>query len=562
MKIVEPKYTILTSMDRHEILKHLEFAGRICYKSQAKEGSAANFVKNTIMSKNHQSVIEHFSVSVLFMIDRGCYDAETEVLTEQGWKFFKDVVFEDKIACLSDEGELFFDKQTDAPLNYWYEGDLLHFKSTMIDLNVTPDHRMWVFDYDKRSASTKIWKFLKASNLKNRRYKFEKTCNIWQGNTPIITIKKHPTKYNKFPERVFTYKETLSLFELLGLWITDGSYRCGHGVGGSQVIISQTKKEGVSRIKELCGLLGFHYLHYKNEIRIENERLKVLVESFFGKGAKTFTAKVPSVIKNSNSELISSFLQGVILGDGSIHKKNKHTVVYTSSKLFADDLQELFLKIGKSASIREIAPRKRVFPSGVVSDCKKSYVVSVAEKESSVHLLNKKVASSFGEKNKYRGYVYCLTVPGHRLYVRRKGKAVWCGNCSHELVRHRLASFSQSSTRYCNYSKDKFGNELTFILPCFLEKDTIKYQLWESAMLDAEEFYLGLLKEGASPQEARSVLPNSLMTEIVVTANLREWLHIFELRCSPVAHPQMREIMIPLRKTMQTILPEIFGEPV
>ena len=117
---------------------------------------------------------------------------------------------------------------------------------------------------------------------------------------------------------------------------------------------------------------------------------------------------------------------------------------------------------------------------------------------------------------------------------------------SHELVRHRLCSFSQESTRYCNYLGEKFGSALTFIRPMFFFGDDITYQIWSDAMFAVESAYFDLLKEGASPQEARSVLPNSLKTEIVVTANIRQWRTMFEQRCAPAAHPQMRQVMLPL----------------
>jgi thymidylate synthase (FAD) len=129
---------------------------------------------------------------------------------------------------------------------------------------------------------------------------------------------------------------------------------------------------------------------------------------------------------------------------------------------------------------------------------------------------------------------------------------------SHELVRHRLASFSQESTRYCNYGKAKFGTEITVIEPCFWEKGDSKWKQWLEACHHAEMRYFNLLAEGATPQEARSVLPNSLKTEVVMTANPREWLHVFKLRTSLQAHPQMREVMIPLQYEFTTRWPSIF----
>ena len=129
---------------------------------------------------------------------------------------------------------------------------------------------------------------------------------------------------------------------------------------------------------------------------------------------------------------------------------------------------------------------------------------------------------------------------------------------THELVRHRLCSFSQESTRYANYSKEKFGREITVIKPFFWQEGSDQYKEWESAMEACERSYLALLDSGAKAQEARSVLPNSLKTDIVVTANIREWMHVFNLRCSPASHPQMRQVMLPLLNEFYTRIPVLF----
>lgn len=131
---------------------------------------------------------------------------------------------------------------------------------------------------------------------------------------------------------------------------------------------------------------------------------------------------------------------------------------------------------------------------------------------------------------------------------------------SHELVRHRLASYSQESTRYANYAKDRFGGEITVIRPFFWADDSEKYRLWVAAMEAAEKAYLALIAAGARPEEARSVLPNSLKTEVVMTANLREWRHVFALRCSPAAHPQIRRLLLPLLDELNQRLPMIFQD--
>lgn len=131
---------------------------------------------------------------------------------------------------------------------------------------------------------------------------------------------------------------------------------------------------------------------------------------------------------------------------------------------------------------------------------------------------------------------------------------------THEIVRHRIASFSQSSTRYCNYSKDKFGNELTFIRPCFWTDDSEEYAVWKQAMEEIEKTYVKLISLGAKPEEARSILPNSLKTEIVCTMNLREWRHFFRLRTAERAHPQIREISVALLDELKKRIPVIFDD--
>lgn len=131
---------------------------------------------------------------------------------------------------------------------------------------------------------------------------------------------------------------------------------------------------------------------------------------------------------------------------------------------------------------------------------------------------------------------------------------------SHEIVRHRIASYSQESTRYCNYSQEKFGKELTLIRPCFWKDDEEKYRIWCDVMEKVECSYNELMSMGAKPEEARSILPNSLKTEIVVTMNLRELRHFLRLRTSPKAHPQMREVANMLLRYVKETLPVFFED--
>lgn len=143
---------------------------------------------------------------------------------------------------------------------------------------------------------------------------------------------------------------------------------------------------------------------------------------------------------------------------------------------------------------------------------------------------------------------------------------------THEAVRHRIGSYSQESTRYCNYSKDKFDNGITYIditdaiyldpQMSKLDEQTIVWivQEWWNACIDAEKHYLRMLELGASPQIARSVLNHSTKTQIAITFNLREWRHFFRLRCAPAAHPQMIQIARMLLKAFREAIPVVFDD--
>lgn len=164
-------------------------------------------------------------------------------------------------------------------------------------------------------------------------------------------------------------------------------------------------------------------------------------------------------------------------------------------------------------------------------------------------------------------FVRMLIERGHEAMIEHYSfsvKFICDRGVSHEIVRHRLASFAQESTRYCNYSRKMFGSEITVIKPCFFEDGGEmvgnKYYIWQNAMDKAEKMYFFLINLGCPPQEARSVLPNSLKTEIVMTANLREWRHFLRLRTSKAAHPQMREIAVPLLEELKRLIPVVFDD--
>lgn len=128
-----------------------------------------------------------------------------------------------------------------------------------------------------------------------------------------------------------------------------------------------------------------------------------------------------------------------------------------------------------------------------------------------------------------------------------------------DLTRHRFASFSIESTRYCNYGKDKFDRELKVIKPCNIDEDSNLYTFWKNTMERIEMNYLHMTDNGATPDQMRMILPHSTAAEVTMTANIREWRHILSLRCAKMTHPAIRQLLIPLLLKFKEEMPELFN---
>ena len=193
----------------------------------------------------------------------------------------------------------------------------------------------------------------------------------------------------------------------------------------------------------------------------------------------------------------------------------------------------------------------------VISSCDQKEALRVIERAGRVcYKSEDKIKDGSAEK-----LVRKLLESGHESVIEHYNvtmKFTTDRGVSHELVRHRLASYSQVSTRYCNYAKDKFGGEISVIKPEF--SDEISEGIWRRSVKNAEAAYMDLIKNGIAPELARSVLPTCLATEIVVTANVREWRHIIKLRTSERAHPQIRELMGMALEVFRNRLPIFFED--
>lgn len=164
----------------------------------------------------------------------------------------------------------------------------------------------------------------------------------------------------------------------------------------------------------------------------------------------------------------------------------------------------------------------------------------------------------------YKKFLAGIIENGHESVLEHESitvKFVVDRGISHEIVRHRIAAYTQESTRYCNYSQGRFGYEITVIAPFYLEdKESNAFLEWKHACRNAEDSYFYMLKNDCSPQEARAVLPTSLKTELIVTYNIREWRHFFKLRADKAAHMQVQQVAIPLLLHFRKQIPLLFDD--
>ena len=560
MKIIEPSVEILTDVNRNKVLKHIEKCGRTCYQSYEKESenSASKMIEMLIKS-GHESVLEHFSITVKMKTDIGCYDDKTHILTENGWKLFKDVKADEKVFTKTDNGKVCLYPIT-CIIEKPYKGLLHCYHSSQVNLKVTPDHNMWVFDNHKRSIKTKIWKFLESQNLTNKSYSFDKGGNKERNDyiraiaIPATTRRCGVVK-REFNGHTF---DNLAFFEFLGWWATDGylEKQGNHFI----VSLSQFKTKGVQRIKYLLDKLNLDYSEYKGRYRIKSPALADFISKEFYQDkedySKSLDFKITPLIRNAYTNEIEAFLQGVLGGDGTEYKDGRK-IIYTASKQFALDLIELCFRCGKTANYY-MANYEKQYASSPFSHNVPVYVVSICRTEKTWF---DKTEKNYSEEE-YDGKVYCVSLDKHhRLFVMREGKTCWCGNCYKDITRHRAGTaFSIESTRFCNYTKDKFGNELTFIKPCNIEELTDLWNEWAGQMKEVELTYRKMAEFGAKPDQLRMILPHSTAAEVCITANLRAWRHILRIRCHKAAHPSVQQIMKMVLFEFNKLLPEIFND--
>lgn len=403
----------------------------------------------------------------------GCYDEKTEILTLNGWKYFKDLNDGEIIATLNPKTHILeYQKITDK-ISYYYDGKMYRLKNRGVDLLVTPNHNLYVakgsyydgsknnkkreynlelttpdtyFGKDKRFLKGCYWK---GSNLQDN-FKvpdYHKDV-LWSKNNPELGTRHYVHTCPEMPMKAF--------LKFLGFYIAEGycNYRQG---SGSEIVLAYNPQDELELVTTLVKDIGFIPRFSKGVCRFSNLALGIWLRE--NCGHKALNKKVPKFIKSLPSEDIKIFLNYLFIGDG--HKTKTSNILTTISTQLRDDVCELLLKVGccfsyysKSAEYINNLRKNKNYQHQITSKHTAWYINWL--QQINVEFDTSKIKKGLCPNTKeewinYQGKVYCVTVPNHIIYIRRNGKGVWCGNS--------LRWYDNGSPNGCVYKIiDKYEN--------------------------------------------------------------------------------------------------------
>lgn len=375
----------------------------------------------------------------------GCYDEQTEVLTDQGWKFFKDLDKTEKVATLNvDTKEIEYQVPTDY-ICYGYEGKMYKLVNRGIDLLVTPNHRLYLskgFYYNGKYKPCKKRYYpyelavpdkyfgKKKTFLKSGKWigKDEKTFILPKISWNSWTFITGTRNYRK-SEKKINIKNWL---EFLGFYVAEGCVtKNGNEISIACCNVGVKGEKETLYLERLLKKLNFPYA-----ITLEDRPAKVyrIYDKQLGKwlldncGHLAPNKRTPNFIKELSSNLIKKYLIGLYKGDAC--KQKTSYILTTTSKTLSNDVQELIFKCGDSSYCSErLRPEEKRILDKIISSKNKCYEINWLKKTKDILVSNQKKQKSFVEEwITYKGKVYCVTVPNHIIYVRRGGKVYWCGN--------------------------------------------------------------------------------------------------------------------------------------
>jgi phosphoribosylamine-glycine ligase/intein/homing endonuclease len=357
-----------------------------------------------------------------WLLEATCYDGETEVLTKNGWKLFKDTQVGEKVVTLNPNTHVIEYQKATAKIEKNYKGEMYHFGNQALDLLVTPNH--WMFLNPRKEKDI----FIQAKNVTKHGYKIYRT-GIWKGrDEPCFILPGYIEQH-----QLGRHKKNLSIehkakkmkmedwLRFLGLYIAEGSI----GGRGCHTNIAQSLSSPKwKEIIEILKKMPFKFsIGKEKDFQISSTQLTRYIESL--KLGKSYQKFIPERFKELNSFYLNALLEGYMLGDGNYNKRSKQGSCVTTSKRLADDIQEILLKTGKLGNIC-FGEKKNTIMKIKGKTYKRNhnqYLIGFREQRINTWINGRQI----GQQD-YDGKVYCLSVPNRTLFVRRNGKPAFCGN--------------------------------------------------------------------------------------------------------------------------------------
>ena len=559
-------------------------AAKLCYSSSEIKGimNGLDEEKNKsfldkLMSMGHESPIEHVSFTFgIEGVSRACYDNQTQILTKRGWKLFRDIQEKEEVLTLNSNGQAEFQKIINK-IQYNFKGQMHHYRAQNLDLCVTPNHNLFIKKYDVRTNAN--YKLIPSEEITWNRMYMNSTLNYNPNISDDITIDGYnyikkdnqgKTLLKNSGDLILNRK---SFYKLLAWFLAEGSVYYNSKENTYSINIAQYKKQNIPIITQIVEENGFVPIVDKTGVHFKN----LTIGKFFMDLGKGLSKKIPyNLFENFNQELAKVFLKEYIRGDGTVDKSGC-SKIFTISPILADQLYTLVFISGDTATyhIDNRIGDSHILNGQTVTHRYACYVINVSSsgKRNREIVVKRKQHLTF---KKYNNMVYCVEVPNHVIFVRRNGRAVWCGNCTHQLVRHRIASYSQQSQRYVK------AGQFEYIIPPELKKNSDAMDIFIEAMeqdqrtydklvdILKKQHYSDLLKQGKTDkqannmaekmaiEDARFVLPNATATKIICTMNARSLLNFFHHRCCERAQWEIREMATQMLMLVKEVAPTLF----
>ena len=404
----------------------------------------------------------------IYAVETGlsCYDDETEILTEDGWKDVAKVKESDKVCTINSASHEIEYQQPTKTFSYKYKGKMYRLRTKRVDLLVTPNHNLFYSPCDFRKPKPYILKQAQELFGKSKRFKKD---GIWRGITPehfelpAAKLKHGSRFYSGFRNKAAKLLSIKPWLKFFGFWIAEGWTTCGKKDGDYNVCVCNNNKELLGEMKQCLEMMGFHPYMRKTVLRVRDFQLYNYLKEFGKSGDKY----IPLEIKRLSKEMLEIMLEYYIKGDGHKYgRSSKGLSATTISKRLRDDLQEIALKAGMSAYYKIHQKKGTPFSS----PGQKGKIYKQSADSWNIYFIRRNEHAVLPSTNKkyghteawvdYDGQVYCVSVPNHVVYIRRNGIPLWCGNSDpamnwrlSELDRVQLLSNSDS------HSPEKIGRE-------------------------------------------------------------------------------------------------------